>query len=93
MTRDIFVARLALDGRALPYATFIGGDADDDGNAIAVDKTGAMYITGYSDSWDFPVIAGPGYLSGSHEGYYMICLDYDIETPPRLYLPTVSRRE
>jgi hypothetical protein len=42
----------------LSYSTYLGGSGTDKGNAIAVDSTGAAYVTGYTDSSNFPVTAG-----------------------------------
>ncbi len=51
---DAFVSKLNASGSALEYSTFIGGDDRDCGNGIAVDGSGNAYITGYTDSWNFP---------------------------------------
>ncbi len=45
----------------LRYATFLGGSDYDRGNDIAVDSAGQAYITGTTDSLDFPAARGPGY--------------------------------
>ncbi|RLC69851.1 MAG: hypothetical protein DRI52_08135, partial [Chloroflexi bacterium] len=45
-------------GSDLIYSTFLGGSYDEWGNAIAVDGTGSAYITGRSQSSDFPTTAG-----------------------------------
>jgi hypothetical protein len=55
---DIFVVKLNRDGSELDYATFIGGFEVDRGNAIAVDQDGNAYITGGTDSPDFPTTSG-----------------------------------
>ena len=55
---DVFVAKLNAAGNALLYSTFVGGSGDDYGLGIAVDTTGAAYVTGYTDSTDFPTVAG-----------------------------------
>jgi hypothetical protein len=55
---DIFVAKLAPDGTALVYATYLGGAAEDFGRGIAVDATGAAYVTGETASADFPTTPG-----------------------------------
>jgi hypothetical protein len=52
---DAFVAELSPDGQSLLYSTYLGGNGDDVGTAIAVDTRGAAYITGGTSSVDFPV--------------------------------------
>ncbi len=58
---DAFVAKVAPDGTALTYAGSIGGDSHDYGHGIAVDATGAAYVTGttHSSEATFPVVGGP----------------------------------
>jgi hypothetical protein len=55
---DVFVAKLNASGNAMLYSTYVGGSGDDFGTGIAVDGTGAAYVTGYTDSQDFPTTAG-----------------------------------
>jgi hypothetical protein len=52
----IFVAELAANGESLVYATYLGGSDYDYPYAIAVDSTGAAYVTGLTESSDFPVM-------------------------------------
>jgi len=54
---DAFVAKLDPAG-ALVYATHIGGGADDEAMAIAVDRLGGAYVTGETESPDFPATRG-----------------------------------
>ena len=54
---DAFVAKLSPAGSGLVYATYIGGNGDDQGTAIAVDSTGEAYVTGSTGSSNFPVVA------------------------------------
>ena len=49
------MAKLNPAGNALVYATYLGGRGDDRAFGIAVDSTGAAYITGWTQSSNFPV--------------------------------------
>jgi hypothetical protein len=55
---DVFVSKLSPSGSDLVYSTYLGGEAADDGEAIAVDRAGSAYVTGHTLSTDFPT-AGP----------------------------------
>lgn len=68
---DGFVARLQADGGGLIFATHLGGDANDAGEAIAVDTDGNALVTGRTRSAaGFPVInaAQPSY-GGAGDGF------------------------
>jgi len=51
---DAFIARFLEDGSDLVYATFLGGDFDERALGIAVNAAGEAFVTGYTDSSDFP---------------------------------------
>ncbi|GEM_PF-874646 len=53
--KDIFVTKLDPNGSSIIYSTFIGGDKDDEGNAITIDYNGRAFVTGHTESSDFPV--------------------------------------
>ncbi|MFW9914322.1 MAG: SBBP repeat-containing protein [Candidatus Thorarchaeota archaeon] len=53
---DVFVFKLAADGNALLYSTYIAGSRDDNGRGIAVDAAGHAYVTGFTYSTDFPAV-------------------------------------
>jgi Calx-beta domain/Beta-propeller repeat len=55
---DAFVAKLNASGTGLLYSTYLGGSFDDNGNGIAVDGAGHAYVTGTTDSSNFPTTAG-----------------------------------
>jgi len=57
-TYTAFVAKISADGSKLLYATLLGGSGRDAANAIAIDGAGNAYVTGYTDSGDFPVTPG-----------------------------------
>lgn len=55
---DVVVARFNAAGTELEYATFIGGAASDLGLAGAVDSSGNTFVTGWTESADFPTTGG-----------------------------------
>lgn len=55
---DGFVAKINATGTGLVYAGFLGGSSIDACGGIAVDGAGNVYITGWSNSNDFPVTGG-----------------------------------
>jgi hypothetical protein len=55
-TYDGFVAKLNAAGSALIYSTYLGGSGYDRSLGIAVDSAGDVYVTGYTDSTDFPTM-------------------------------------
>ena len=55
---DGFVLKLSRDGSRVIYASYIGGSGSDTVTALCVDSGGNAYITGYTNSSDFPVTAG-----------------------------------
>ena len=58
-TTDAFVAKVSADGSALLALSRIGGSMNDRAQDISVDADGNIYITGTTDSPDFPVAVGP----------------------------------
>lgn len=55
---DVFVARINSSGTGLMYATYLGGSFSQRGHAIAVDDNANVYVTGYTQSHDFPTTPG-----------------------------------
>lgn len=66
-TDDAFVARLASDGSALDWASFLGGSLRDEITALALDPAnGDVLLAGLTGSPDFP--ATPGAFDTSFNG-------------------------
>jgi hypothetical protein len=61
-SRDGFITKVAPTGAALAYSSFLGGGAttsgggaDDGATDVVVNGSGEAYVTGFTDSTDFPV--------------------------------------
>ena len=52
---DAYVTKLSPDGRRLLYATLLGGKGTTLGNGLALDRTGAAYVTGTTNTTSFPI--------------------------------------
>jgi hypothetical protein len=55
---DAFVSKFHAAGTLLLHSTYAGGSKEDVGNAIAIDGSGAAYVSGSTFSLDFPVTPG-----------------------------------
>jgi hypothetical protein len=53
------VGKLDPSGTQLIYCGFIGGSDVEQGNGLALDSAGYVYVIGYTESGDFPVVNGP----------------------------------
>lgn len=59
-----FVSKLSPTGDSLVYSTFLSGSTNESANGIALDASGNAYITGHTNSSDFPRTAGTYRPSG-----------------------------
>ncbi len=55
---DSFAARFSIAGNTLEYATYLGGSGVDISYAVAVDASSRAYVSGETDSANFPTTGG-----------------------------------
>jgi hypothetical protein len=55
---DVFVTRLTANGQNLVASTFLGGDGNDSGEDVALGDAGNVFVTGWTDSNNFPTSVG-----------------------------------
>lgn len=55
---DVFVTKVNTTGTAIVYSTFLGGNNREQGVGIAVDVSGNAYVTGFTQSPNFPSTMG-----------------------------------
>jgi uncharacterized protein (TIGR03437 family) len=70
---DVFLTKLNLSAGLIWYSTFLGGIASDTGWGIAVDSSGTAYVSGWTESSDFPLTTGSlrNTMSGWSEGFVL----------------------
>ena len=64
-TSSGFVGELKADFSGVNYLTFLGGNTNDQGNAIVVDSVGQAFVGGYTSSSNFPFTKGSLWVGGS----------------------------
>ena len=72
---DLFITKVKPDGQSLSYSTYLGGSLNDSADdlgfstaAIAIDALGSAYVTGTTQSSDFPLVnALPQFAGGGQD--------------------------
>lgn len=66
---DAYISKFDNNG-ALLWATYFGGSNYDNGGALDIDKNGNVFVTGYTESSNFPTFdpGGNTYFQGSNTG-------------------------
>ena len=76
---DTFLTALDPFGQTLNFSTFLGGDGNDRGRNLAVNLAGDIYVTGFTNSTNFPTVSpwqnayaggvGPCFFSGGCDAF------------------------
>ncbi len=70
---DVFVTKLNPSGTGLIYSTFVGGNQGDLASALAIDISGNAYVSGWTNSTNFPGASsspiGPTFSGGGFDGF------------------------
>ncbi len=70
---DVFVVKLNTTGTGLVYSTYVGGSGQDIGLGMALDSSGAVYVTGQTNSTNFPGTASsliqPSFNAGGFDAF------------------------
>jgi len=76
-SEDAVLVKLSHDGTTVEFSTYIGGMSRDSAEAITIDNEGKIYITGRTNSTDFPVTDDvfQRVLSGYDDGFICILND------------------
>lgn len=70
MPCDVGISKFSSDGSTLLYSTYIGGSGNDYPHSMIVDPSGNLYISGKTNSTNFPTVAGS--YDVSHNGGFDI---------------------
>ena len=70
---DIFITKINPNGTGLVLSTTIGGKWSEEGQSIRVNQIGEIYVTGSTDSTDFPTTAGMNQtiLAGNNDTFLL----------------------
>jgi len=81
---DVFICKLSRDGSELGYSSYIGGGDLDHAAAVSLDDENDVYVTGATESSNFPTT--PGCFDGSKsKGKDIFVLKLDMEDSCIIY--------
>jgi len=82
-TQDIVIAKLSNDLSQLLASTYIGGNDLDNGEDLFINDDGTLYVSGYSNSYNFPIANGVDaydYTNGGAKDVVVLKMDTDLTT-------------
>ena len=82
---DGFMAKLNAAGSALIYATYLGGIANDTAAGVALDPSGNIYVTGQTQSANFPTL-NPLQASSSESDAFVVKISASGQAQYSTYL-------
>jgi beta-propeller repeat-containing protein len=68
---DAFVAKLTASGASIPFLSYLGGRGSDTATGVALDSTGSIFVAGWTQSTDFPVVNGYQSVNGGTYGGFV----------------------
>lgn len=91
---DAYVTKFSSTGARIVYSTFLGGNNDEEGIALAVDAAGGVLVAGRTNSDDFPTLnAAQDFNAGGFGDVFTTRISADLElflrvsgNPPALSL-------
>jgi hypothetical protein len=71
--KDMFCMQISEGGSDIIFSTYIGGSGDDHLSSICIDDDGVIYLTGTTNSADFPISQGAHqrFLNGASDIYFL----------------------
>jgi hypothetical protein len=78
-SQSAFLTELSIDGSALGYSTYFGGENYDGGTAVAIDTAGNAYLLGSTTSEDLKVT--PGAYQSTYKGVFSLMAEMRGWTP------------
>jgi uncharacterized repeat protein (TIGR01451 family) len=91
-TGDGFVTRITPSGDAFVYSTYLGGLSWDWGWSIAADANGNAFVTGMTDSAEFPIVSGaPQTWHGGNDHGFLTQLSPDGKITASTFIGTYAQ--
>ena len=75
---DVFISKMNPQGSSLIYSTYVGGSSGDYGYSIALDSQDRCYLSGYTESSNFPTTSDDtDLLGGNNDDIFVLKLKSD----------------